>query len=222
MRVSCLLISSDPEVQRATAQVFGGIDLHVNEDAVSALELLSRSHFDGFIIDCDGMAHGTEIVAGIRSSRVNRKSVIFTIVNGKTSFTVATELGANFVLGKPLDVDRLCRYFQSSLHKMETEHRRYFRYQVTVDAEVVCRDGKMISAQILNVSTGGLALRLLDRAQVDGSVTIRFAIPKTHNVITAVAVLCWSRELSFGMKLFGMDEESRKAYAEWLSSMPLV
>lgn len=41
-------------------QVLGGIDLHVNEDIVSTLELLSRSHFDGFIIDCDGMAHGTE------------------------------------------------------------------------------------------------------------------------------------------------------------------
>jgi len=65
-----------------------------------------------------------------------------------------------------------------------------------------------------------LALRLLDRALVDGSVTIRFALPKTHKIITAVAVLCWSRELIFGMKLFGMDEEGRKAYAEGLSSIP--
>ena len=142
MRVSCLLVSRDPEVQRATAQVFGAIDLHVNEDSLPALELLSRSHFDGFIVDCDGIAQRNAHRRWHPYSRANRKSVIFTIVNGKTSFTVATELGANFVLGKPLDVDRLRRYFQASLHKMETEHRRYSRYQVTVDAEVVCRDAK--------------------------------------------------------------------------------
>jgi hypothetical protein len=68
-----------------------------------------------------------------------------------------------------------------------------------------------------------LALRLLDREQLDGSVTIRFALPNAQETpITAVAVLCWSREPIFGMKLFGMDEESRRAYTEWLSSMPMV
>src|SRR5438552_5455934 len=60
-------MSRDPNLQRAAAQVFAGIDLHVSEDAVSALELISRSHFDGFIVDCDGMKHGTEIIAGVRS-----------------------------------------------------------------------------------------------------------------------------------------------------------
>jgi ActR/RegA family two-component response regulator len=216
-------MSRDPKMQQAVAQVFAGIDLHVSEDAVSALELISGSHFDGFIVDCDGMKHGAEIIAGVRSSRANKKSVIFTVVNGKTSVAMAMELGSNFVLGKPLDVNRLSKYFQSSLHKMEAEHRRYFRYQVTVDAEVVRRDGKVIPAQILNVSDGGLALRLLERANLHDSVTLRFPLPSARRtLITAVAVLCWSREPMFGMKLFGMDEESRKAYAEWLSSMALT
>jgi hypothetical protein len=71
-------------------------------------------------------------------------------------------------------------------------------------------------------SEGGLALRLLDREQLDGSVTIRFGLPNAREMLTAVAVLCWSREPIFGMKLFGMDEESRRAYAEWLSSMPMI
>ena len=62
MRVNCLLMSCDPNIQQAVAQVFAGIDLHVSEDAVSALELISRSHFDGFIVDCDGMKHGAEIM----------------------------------------------------------------------------------------------------------------------------------------------------------------
>ena len=203
--------------------MFVGIDLQVKEDTISAFELLSRSHFDAFIIDCDGMEHGTEIVSGVRGSRANRRSVIFTIVNGKTSVATAMELGSNFVLGKPLDTKHMNTYFQSSLQKMEAEHRRYLRHPVTLHAEVFRRDGKVIPAQVLNVSEGGLALRLLDRGQLENSVTIRFPLPNAQQtLITAVAVLCWSQEPIFGMKLFGMDGENRRAYTEWLSSMAEV
>jgi DNA-binding response OmpR family regulator len=223
VRLNCLLLSHDPAIQHAVAQVFAGIDLEFKEDTISAFELLSRSHFDAFIVDCDALEHGTEIIPGIRSSRANRRSVIFTIVNGTTSMATAMELGSNFVMGKPLDIERLSTYFQSALHQMETEHRRYFRHAVALDAEVLCRDGKVIPARLLNASEGGLALRLLDREQLDGSVTIRFALRNAQQtIITAVAVLCWSREPIFGMKLFGVDEESRRAYAEWLSSLPVV
>jgi len=69
-------------MQHAVAQVFVGIDLEVKEDAISALELLSRSHFDAFIVECDTLEHATEIIPAIRSTRANRRSVIFTIVNG--------------------------------------------------------------------------------------------------------------------------------------------
>jgi PilZ domain-containing protein len=210
-------------VRQSVAKAFAGIDLRVREDTLGALELISRSHFDGFIIDCDGLERGTEIIVAARTSRANRRSVIFTVVNGKTSVATAMELGSNFVPGKPIDTDRLTTYFESSLHKMETEHRRYFRYQLRLDAELVRRDGRVIPAQILNVSNGGLALRLLDGAPLYGSVTVRFYIPSTQKtLITAVALLCWSREPVFGMKFFGMDADSRKAYEEWLSSMALA
>lgn len=223
MRLNSLLVTRDPDVEQAVADVFDGIELRVRDDSISALDLIGKSHFDGFIIDCDGIERGTEIIAAARNSRSNRKSVIFTVADGKTPVARAMELGSNFVLQKPLDVGRLSTYFQSSVRQMEAEHRRYFRFELTLDAEVVRRDGTIISAQILNVSDGGLALRLLDRAHLHGSVTLRFAIPDARRTfITAIALICWSRGPVFGVRFFGMHEDSGKAYAEWLSSMALV
>lgn len=223
MLVNSLLVSCDPQVQDTTAQVFAGIDLRLREDSRSALELISRSHFDGFIIDCEGLEDGTSIVAGIRNSRANRQSVIFTIVNGSTSVEAATELGSNFVLGKPVEAVRLESYLRSSIEKMEAEHRRYFRYQLTLDAEVILRDGTTVAAQVLNVSDGGFAMRLLDRALLHGVVTIWFTIPGPKRiVITGYAVSRWCTEPIFGMKFVSMDDDSRSAYEEWLSSMALV
>ncbi len=217
------MVSRDSQVQTPVAKVFTDIDLRVREDTLGALELISRSHFDAFVIDCDGMRRGTGIIVAVRNSPSNRRAVIFSIVTAKTPVATAMECGSNFVLGKPVDAERLSTYFDSSLHKMETEHRRYFRYQLTLDAKVENRDGRVLPAQILNVSERGVALRRLDGAQLHGSATIRFVPPNGgKKLITAVAIVCWSREPIFGMKLFGMDEESRSAYTEWLSSMALV
>jgi hypothetical protein len=223
MRINCLLVSRDPQVKEAVAAVFAGVDLRLRESAVSALEMIGQSHFDGFIVDCDGIQQGAEVIAGIRGSRGNRNSVIFTLVSGKTTFSKANELGSNFVLGKPIERARLETYLRSAIHKMESEHRRYFRYQLTLEAEVVRLDGKTIPAQILNVSDGGLCLRLLDRAHLHGAVTVRFTIPGKHPAsICATAALSWSTEPIFGMQFIKMDTEGRSAYDEWLQSMALV
>lgn len=223
MHVNCLLVTQDAQVKHTVADVFAGIDLRLRQDALSALEIIGRSHFDGFIVDCDGVDRGAEIIAGIRNSRGNRNSVIFTIVHGTTSVTAATELGSNFVLGKPLEANRLRAYLRSSIHKMESEHRRYFRYQLTLEAELVPRDGKVIPAQILNVSDGGLCLRLLDRAHLHGAVTVRFNIPgEQPRTITLTAAVSWSTEPIFGMQFVSMNAENRSAYNTWLASMALV
>lgn len=216
-------MSRDAAVREAVKDVFHGIEVRVRDDGISALDLIGRSHFDGFVIDCDGIERGTEIISAARNSRSNRKSVIFTIADRKTSIAQAMELGSNFVLEKPVDVGRFSTYFQSSIRQMEAEHRRYFRFELAIDAEVIRRDGTTISAQILNVSDGGLALRLLDRAHLHGSVTVRFSLPDVRRTfITAVALICWSRGPVFGIRFFGMHEDSGKAYSEWLSSMALV
>lgn len=222
MRVNSLLITRDSQVQDTVAEVFAGIDLRLREDTQSAVELIGKSHFDAFIIDCDGTEDGRNILAAVRASRANRQSVIFTIIDGTTSVGAASELGSNFVLGKPLEKSRLEGYLRSSIQKMEAEHRRYFRYQLTLDAEVILRDGTTVPAQILNVSDGGFAMRLLDRAHLHGAVTIAFTIPGPKTIVIAgTAVARWATEPIFGMKFVSMDKDSRSAYDEWLFSMTL-
>src|SRR5690349_6137021 len=125
MRVSCLLLTPDPAVEQAIADVFVGFDLRLRDDSLSALDLIGRSHFDGFIVDCDGVERGPEVILGIRRSRSNRNSTVFTIVDRTTSLESANVLGSNYVLHKPVEQLRLRRYLQSAIRKMESEHRRY-------------------------------------------------------------------------------------------------
>jgi ActR/RegA family two-component response regulator len=222
VRLNGLLVSGDSYIRQSVAETFAGIDLRISKDSTSALQLINCTHFDGLIIDCDDMESGMEIIVAARCSRTNRKSVVFSFVNEKMSIATAMELGSNFALRKPLDCEHLSTYFQSSLEQMHAEHRRYFRFELTLDAKVVLHDGSIIPAQILNISNGGVALRLLNQAHLRGPVIIQFALPNARKtVITAVAAPCWSHGTIVGMKFNSMDDDARHQCSDWLSNMTL-
>ena len=75
--------------------------------AASATELVSRRHLDGVFIDRDDIAGGAEVVVKVRNSRSNRETLIVAVANGLTSVEKALNLGANFVLCKPVQEARL-------------------------------------------------------------------------------------------------------------------
>src|SRR5690242_6588744 len=75
MPLDCLLMTSDATVLRAvqTGLSVYKVNLEVRKDVPSALEIANRRHFDGFVIDCDGVPGGLDILTAIRHTSANRK-----------------------------------------------------------------------------------------------------------------------------------------------------
>jgi AmiR/NasT family two-component response regulator len=107
-------------------------------DAASAIELAARRHLDGFIIDCDDVSGTTNALTEIRGSRSNKASVVFAVVNGTTSVSMAVDAGTRFVLGKPVQEKQLRSILDVALSRMAREHRRYFRHKVELPIELSC------------------------------------------------------------------------------------
>jgi len=118
MPLDCLLMTRDATVLRAvqTGLSVYEVNLEVRKDVASALEIANRRHFDGFVIDCDGVPGGLDVLTAIRHTSANRKqSVILAIVNGATGISTAFDSGAQFVLGKPLDKARLRPFLENAI-----------------------------------------------------------------------------------------------------------
>jgi DNA-binding response OmpR family regulator len=132
MGLDCLVVTSDPVLLGQIRLIFSAHAalLDLRQDSASAMELISRRHLDGLIIDCDDVSGGTETLAQVRKSRSNKETLILALVNGSTSTDMALDLGANFVLCKPIQESRLRAVLDVALPKMEREHRRYFRYNI--------------------------------------------------------------------------------------------
>lgn len=221
MSLECLLLTQDANVLKATKAIFTelGLELLMRKDVASAGELSTRRHLDGFVIDCDDVPGGIEVLSRIRRNRADKRPVVIVVVNGRTSIGEAFELGANFVISKPLEDGRLRTLLDLALPKMEREHRRYFRYQVTLSVELDLPTGESHPAKMSNISEGGLAIRI-SAPLPEEALYVQFDLPGTRpEKFRARAVVVWTCNSVAGLQFVHIEPRCRESFQAWLTSL---
>ena len=127
MPLESLLLSRDPEVIRVLQPALEklAIEVEVCRGVSSGEEILRTEKFDAIIIDCDDLKGALSVFEGLRRSVSNKNSVTFAILNGSTTTQRAFQMGANFVLQKPISAQNAVRCFRAAVNFMTSERRRY-------------------------------------------------------------------------------------------------
>src|ERR1700686_5866645 len=222
MGLDCLVVTCDPTLLGQIKANFSarGISLDLRQDSASAVELASRRHWDGLIIDCDDVAGGTEALVNVRSSRSNQGTLIIAVLNGSTNTETALDLGANFILCKPIEEIRLRGVLDIALPKMEREHRRYFRYDIDLPVRFQNHLGQSFSTTMKNVSENGMAIKLVDPVHLKGIVPVDFDIPSVEpQPFHAKADIVWSDSFAMGLRFLHIEKDCEVALQSWLSSL---
>jgi CheY-like chemotaxis protein len=197
-----------------------GVSLHLRQDSASAIELVSRRHLDGLVIDCDDVPGGTKALTELRNSPANKQTFILAVVNCCTSSEEALDLGADFALSKPIQQTRLRTVVDMAIPRMEREHRRYFRYDVDLPVRFQNPLGQSFTARMKNVSEGGLAIQLIDPVRLKGVVMVEFELPSVEpQVCHAKADVVWSDSFAMGLRFLHIEKESHAGLQTWLSSL---
>ena len=219
MALECLLLTGDSAVLSTIRAKFSErqIELLVRKDAASAIELSKRRHLDGF--DCDEVPQGKEALRSIPANPANKRSVMLAIVNGRTSVSEAFELGANFVLGKPIQDGRICAVLDMAVPKMEREHRRYFRHPVDLPIELKLYTGQSFRAKMRNISEGGFAIRTSETLP-EGVLSVQFDLPSIDpETLRGRAVVVWASASVAGLRFLYLEPHCRAGFQAWLGSM---
>jgi len=222
MGLNCLLLTGDAMLLEVIKSNFSAtkVELEMRTDAASAIELSTRRHLDGFVIDCDGVERSLDLLAQIRASRSNKLSVVLAVVNGTTSVGTAVDAGANFVLSKPVEPKMLRSILDSALPRMEREHRRYFRHKVDLPVDLLCFSGEIVTGKMINVSEGGVALTHFGLAAVEGIVTVRFGLPSAvPQPFQAKAAVVWNDASTIGLRFLRIESGCRPYFEAWLDSL---
>ena len=222
MGLECLVVTSDTTLLGHVQASLGthGASLHLRQDSASAIEFVSRRHLDGLVIDCDDVPGGTEALGALRNAPANKQTLILAVVNNWTSSEEALDLGADFVLCKPIQQTRLRSVVDTAMAKMEREHRRYFRYVYDLPVQFRNPLGHSFSGRMQNVSEGGLAIKLIDPVGLTGVVNVEFELPSVEpQTFHAKADVVWSDSFMMGLRFLYIEKNSAIAIQTWLSSL---
>jgi DNA-binding response OmpR family regulator len=219
MSLEALIVSPDKEVVSAFRRVLSAnsINLSLATSAHEAGEILSNRKFDAVIIDCDDVKGGCALLEGIRKGQSNRNAIAFALLNGITTMKQAYDLGSNFVLEKPLTADRISRSVRAGRGLILRERRRYFRYPVGTDVFVTLGDDKEIKGKVLNLSEGGIAVKVAVNGKPTGQIKTRFLLPHSAVQINGKCEVQWVNDGQLGLRFTQLQPESRQELTRWLT-----
>lgn len=223
MPLEAMILCQDAEALKVLRRVCDELKIH-SENATRperARELLAKRRFDAVIVDCDDLAGGPEVLKALRHTPSNKRSLAFAVVNGKTSVRDSYDLGANFVLDKPLVFERVVRSFRAAHGLMMRERRRYYRNplkEATVQLNLA--DGRQVRATLVNLSEGGMAFETKEKFILNTGVGVKFSLPRTANVIEAKAEVSWMRSDLIGVRFLHMQQKMQRDLEQWVAQQP--
>lgn len=216
MILRCLLFSDDDRAVRLLRHSLGDLSIEVEHttDLERAQELLLQQKFDGVVSDCD-LAEGPELLRSVRRSKHNRRSVIFALTNSEIRMGDAFEMGAHFVIYKPLTTDRAKRTLNAAHGLMMREKRLHFRHPAQANANL--RIGQRnISVELCDLSQHGALIKAETPLKKEQPVQLTFTLPDTSYEVEVGARVTRSHSTGkTGVKFESMSEEAQDRLVQW-------
>ena len=220
MPLESLLLTRDPEVMRVLQPALErlSVGVEVCRGVSSGQEILRTEKFDAIIVDCDDLKGALTVLESLRKSASNRNSVTFAILNGGTTTQRAFQLGANFVLQKPISVLNANRCFSAAINFMIREQRRYFRHPAEIPATIVFGEGQNLKATVTNISEGGMAIFFRGQLPKGSISTAKLRLPGAATPLEPKVQIAWMDESGrAGLRFTDIPRESRKQLNDWLA-----
>lgn len=219
MALQSFLLCRDPETLRLMRRALDdlGITVEVCADAEAASDRLAQHKFDTVIIDCDDLHGATDVLKRLSKATNNKRAIALAVVNGITNLRSAFEMGAHFVLDKPISLERATRSLRAAQGFMIAEQRRYFRHPVDTPVYLTFGDVKRLRCDATNISEGGMAVKMAEALGCPWKVELSFDLPGVRETLEAKGEFAWAdAEGRAGIRFLHLAADSRKALAKWL------
>jgi c-di-GMP-binding flagellar brake protein YcgR len=160
------------------------------------------------------------VLRSARSAPCNRRAVAVAIIDGATAVRGAFELGAHFVLYKPMSSERAKASFRAARALMKRERRRNTRVAVEIPVTLRFNDGdSQQQAATVDLGEGGIAVKLPQRPSNSDSMSVHFRLPGTEQSIACIGQIAWENaSRQFGIRFVDLSPEDRTQLKTWLES----
>jgi CheY-like chemotaxis protein len=219
MSLKSLVLSSDEKVVRLLRRVLSDLEITIDFCAHhdEALRKLTRQRFEAVIVDCDEGQSAAAVLKAVRTSPANKRAIAVAIAAGNTNLHSAFDMGAHFVLYKPLSAERSKASFRAARALMKRERRRNFRLPIQVPVSFLGGTNTQ-RALTVDLSEGGFSIRLPRRALSPGAVRFALMLPGSERELEGFGELAWESPAGhLGIRFTDLPADARHHLKSWLN-----
>jgi hypothetical protein len=215
-----MVVSRDwPEVSVLEC-ILGG--LHVRVDVEPQLERVSaklaKSKIDALIVDCD-LDGTTKFLGGLRQEL---NTVPLLIIGSPSRCKELKTSPATFTFEKPISVEQAVRKLSAARNLILNGRLRYHRHPLELPVCVSYGRGKRVTADLVNLSQGGVAIRTDAAISLPTAVRLAFTLTESKLNVRAKGQLVWKREEYAGIRFVGMTSQQTRNLQLWLAKQYLT
>jgi len=220
MNLKSLLLCSDEKIVRVLRRTLGDLEIAVEHctTAEIALRHLTRERFEAIIVDCAGTG-AAAVLKSARNAPCNKRAVAVAILDPEVGLRSAFEVGAHFILYKPVSVERAKSSFRAARALMKKERRRNSRLPVQIAVEMTSREsGARYKVTSTDLGEGGLAVSLPRRSKPHGRWQLTFTLPGSANALEMSAEFAWEGTgTQVGLRFEDQTPDAARQLREWLA-----
>lgn len=217
MTLSSMVVSRDLQEVSVLECILGG--LHIGVDVESepdrARAKLAKSKIDALIIDFD-LAGAAGFLSGLQDGSI-RNAVPLIIVSGSSGRKNLESKGASFVFEKPISVEQAVHTLSAARNLILDERLRYHRETLDVPVSLTYATKNRQRAHLLNLSQGGMAVRLQRPHDTLGPVKVNFVLPGTKVAMKFLGEVAWKdKRGNAGIRFLETTPRTKRELRLWL------
>src|ERR1700734_2929401 len=193
MTLSSMVVSRDWQEVSVLECILGGLhmDVAVESEPERAMERLTKSKIDALIVDCD-LNGSSQFLRELQLLENPPKTVPLVIMGAPQSTQTLDATGALFAFEKPISVEQAVRTLSAARNMILDGRLRYHRAGLEVPVTLSGRRQKRVGAQLINLSQGGLQVRLENGFEAADLSRASFELPGTDFGVKADVEVAWS------------------------------
>jgi DNA-binding response OmpR family regulator len=218
MNLKSLLLSSDEKTVRILRRVLSDLEIEVEHCTIAdeAVRRITRQRFDAIVVD-GAKPEDAAVMKAARSAPVNKRALAIMLVESAVGLKGGFELGAHFVLHKPLAVERAKSSFRAVRALMKRERRLQLRVAVQIPVE--CQGTGHYKAKTIDLSEGGMALQFSGRVAKERLLRFSLELPGMDQKLEIDGELAWgSGGDQAGVRFKNPTDEQRNTLRQWLNN----
>jgi DNA-binding response OmpR family regulator len=219
-----LLLCTDDTIVRVLRRVLSELEIGVEQcaDLDTTVQKMTRQRFEAVLVDCTSQELASKVLKGIRSAPANKRAIIVAIIDGQNAAKGATELGAHFVLFKPLSLERTRSSFRAVRALMKRERRRHARIPIEIPVELQL-GGKQGTVRTVTSDLGenGIAIKTAAFKTKDQklppSFQVRFTLPGSGTEVDTHGEVAWEGATVVGVRFRALAPEMSESLKLWIA-----